>query len=62
MNKVNAFRLQRLHADLSIDEAVKIIGITKNYLQKIETNHSIPSRDTLIKIAKCYKCKVDDLL
>jgi transcriptional regulator with XRE-family HTH domain len=59
--RINQFRKLRLNANLSRQDAAIQLGISESYLEKIENDVIVPGRNTLIKISKFYKCKLDDL-
>lgn len=58
----NAIRLCRLHADLTRDEAAKLMGIAKSSIIKYELNFAKPGINALQKMSVAYKCTIDELL
>ena len=60
--RINSFRKQRLSLGLSRENVANETGISFSYLEKIENDVRIPGLQTLIKLSKFYKCKIEDLL
>lgn len=59
--KLSAIRLKRLNADVDMDKAIEVLGISKSAFYKIEQGHLKPSRDVIAKMAKLYDCSIDEL-
>ena len=60
--RINSFRKQRLFLGLTRENVANETGISFSYLEKIENDVRIPGLQTLIKLSKFYKCKIEDLL
>ncbi len=58
----NNIRKIRQKQKLTIEEAASIIGVSSNFLGKIERAQSIMSLETLIKIANGLNVTTDDIL
>ena len=61
MKETNNYRKHRLLSGLSQGEAAELLEISESYLEKIELNERLPGRETLIRMSKVYKCKMEDL-
>jgi len=60
--KITPILLRRINAGITdIDEAVKALGISKSTFYKLEQGRTIPSSQLIARIAKVYKCSVDDI-
>jgi len=60
--KITPIRLRRINAGITdIDEAVKALGISKSTFYKLEQGRTIPSSQLIARIAKVYKCSIDDI-
>lgn len=58
----NKFRIARLDASLSQEQAAKKLGIHVTTLNKYENDHRQPSADVVRKMANVYAVSVDVLL
>lgn len=56
------FKKARLNAGKSVAEVVEHMNVTDAAVYQWETGVSKPRTDKLIKLAKFYKCTVDELL
>jgi DNA-binding XRE family transcriptional regulator len=52
----------RVNADLTLEEAAKELGITKNTLISYEKYRTIPDMDTGMAMARLYGASVNDLI
>ena len=52
----------RYNNNISQDEMAKILKINRNYLSRIETNKSLPTAETLMRLAESFNISVDSLL
>lgn len=52
----------RYNHNLSQSDMAKILEINRNNLSRIETNKSLPTSDTLMKIAQNFNISIDTLL
>jgi Predicted transcriptional regulators len=58
----NNIRKIRQKQELTIEEAASIIGVSSNFLGKIERAQSVMSLETLVKIANGLNVTTDDIL
>ena len=56
-----SLRAKRIDLNLSLEEASKIIGISKYSLYNYETYRTIPNIEVAKKIAKAYRVDIDNL-
>ncbi len=56
-----SLRAKRVDLNLTLEEASKLIGISKNSLYNLERFKSKPTLDVALKIAKAYHVRLDDL-
>ncbi|WP_298042651.1 helix-turn-helix transcriptional regulator [uncultured Clostridium sp.] len=57
----NNLKIARIAAGLSQEDLGKIIGYTRVTISKIETGKSIPSGQTMLKIAKAIGIPVEEI-
>lgn len=57
----NQLKILRLSQDLTVEEVSEKVGVTKSMLYQIEGGYKKPSSKTAIKLAKIYKCTLDDI-
>lgn len=53
---------KRLNLNLDKEEVARELGIAVETLRKIELGYRTPSVKVIIRMAKLYKCSVDELL
>ena len=51
----------RVNADLTQEEAAKIIGVTKATILNWENNNTSPTGTQLMKICAAYNCEIEDI-
>lgn len=56
--KLQDFRIEK---GLTIEQAAKILEISKQYLSMLENGHRNPSDSLKIKMAKLYDCEIIDI-
>lgn len=56
-----SLRAKRVDLNLTLEEASKLIGISKYSLYNYEHYKSLPNIDVAIRIADAYKVHLDDL-
>ncbi len=56
-----SLKAKRIDLELSIEEASKLIGISKYSLYNYENNRTVPSVEIARQIAKAYNVDIDDL-
>lgn len=55
------FKALRVNADMTQDEAAKMLGITPKTLQNWESYTTFPSAQQLMKICSVYHCELTDI-
>lgn len=60
-NRRVSLKAKRVDLELTLEEASKLIGISKHTLYNYEHYKNVPSVETALKIAKAYDVEVDDL-
>lgn len=60
--RMTKIRKRRKKTGLGIDDALKVLGISKSSFYKIETGYRVPSMKVIIKMSKAYKCSVDSII
>ena len=60
--KVNGFKLARIKAGLSQEEAAAKLRVSRVTVSSWECDLYKPSADTLLKISDMYGCTIDELL
>lgn len=58
---ITPIKLRRLNARIEINEAADKIQISRSTLYKIEGGHTSPSARLIARIAKTYKCSIDEI-
>lgn len=56
-----SLKAKRIDLELTIEEASKLIGISKYSLYNYENNRTVPSVEIARQIAKAYNVDIDDL-
>ena len=59
--RINKYREFRLRLGLTREEVANYIGISISYVEKIENDFKTPGKDKLFKLAKLFKCNVEEL-
>jgi len=59
--KKNKLQDYRKKASLSQEKLAEILGVTRQTIISIEHNKYIPSLQLALKLARTFKCKVEDL-
>ena len=57
----NCLRAKRIERGLSQKAVAKEVGLTRQALYSIESNHYLPSTEISLRLAKLLKCRVEDL-
>ena len=52
----------RYNYNISQEELARRLEINRNHLSRIETNKSLPTAETLAKLATCFNLSIDNLL
>ena len=60
--KVNGFKLARIKAGLSQEEAAAKLGVSRVTVSSWECDLYKPSADTWLRISDVYGCTIDELL
>ena len=59
--KIKPIQLRRLNAGLKTNEAIEGLKISKSTFYKLEGGHTSPSAKLIARIAKTYKCSIDEI-
>lgn len=59
---LNPIKLRRMEKGFKQQEVAELIGIGRTQLANIETNKSLPSALTLLKLIRLLDINIDDLL
>ena len=59
---MNRIKYQRQRKGLSQSDLAKKINVSRSTVACWETNKAMPRIETLKKISRVFKCKIDDLL
>lgn len=59
--KINPIRLRRLKAGVETNEAADKLQISRSTLYKLEGGYTSPSARLIARIAKTYKCSIDEI-
>jgi putative transcriptional regulator len=57
----NTIKLQRVHHNLTQDDVAQQLGVSRQTINSIENNKYFPSLELGLKLARIFKCTVDDL-
>lgn len=60
--RVNGFKLCRVRAGMTQDEAAELLGVSRITVYSWERGTYKPSADMLLKISEVYRCTIDELL
>lgn len=60
--RVNGFKLCRVRAGMTQDEAAALLGVSRITVYSWERGTYKPSADMLLKISEVYRCTIDELL
>lgn len=59
--KITPIKTRRINAGIETNEAVEQLGISKSTFYKLEQGHQKPSAELIARMAKLYKCTIDDI-
>lgn len=59
--KVTPLKLRRLNLGINSLEAARKMNISKSTFYKLEGGHTSPSAKLIARIAKTYKCSIDEI-
>lgn len=57
-----SFAKKRKEANMTMEQAAEVLGVTSSAICQWETGRTMPSANRLAEIAKTYGCTVDELL
>jgi putative transcriptional regulator len=57
----NTIKLQRVHHNLTQEDVAQQLGVSRQTINSIENNKYFPSLELGLKLARIFKCTVDDL-
>jgi DNA-binding XRE family transcriptional regulator len=55
-------RDHRMHMEMTQQELANTVGLSRGYIQKLESGHYDPSLSAMLLIAKALSCTVNDLV
>lgn len=59
--RASAMRFLRLKAEIEVDKAVQVFGISKSMFYKIELGYRFPSAKVICKMSELYECTIDEI-
>lgn len=59
--KITPIKVRRINLGIATEDAAEMLGISKSHFYKLEQGYRTPSTYLMVRMAKAYKCSVDDI-